>query len=301
MAGSRVWRRWQDRETADRFRSLLFHGLLLSGLVLGTAGCPVDARELAETDGKGGGRATGGTTSGGASNTGGSGGTQNRGGRASRGDAGEMSTSSGGDTGEGGDMGGGAAGMTGADAGSSGSGGAGWVDGCTDLDNNHVGDCTETLAKNADFVESSDGWKAEPDSIAVTWKQKQGEQRGLLSVKNSRYADFEGLSMGGGMQCLRAQSNYTYWISARVFIPDGQGTGQGGAGLFFYDSVDCSGNPNYGFTGTLFTGIGTWHISEGYGQAPVTTRSMAIRLLSTKPFRQNWFEALFDDVLVRRY
>ena len=103
------------------------------------------------------------------------------------------------------------------------------------------------------------------------------------------------------MQCVRAQPNYSYTVYARVFIPDKQGAGQGGAGLLFYDSVDCSGNPSYGFTTTLFSEIGAWHTTDGFGQAPETTRSMAIRLVAVKPFAQNSFDVWFDDVLVRRY
>jgi len=180
-----------------RFASVL----LLLGLV---PGCPVDDRELSETEPE----ATGGTMStGGATSSG----------------AGDASTPEGGDPGEPIEPSGGAGGQPSP------------PQGCPDLDQNSVDDCDETVVENADFSFGIALWKPERDIIIRVEEQSvaEAETPPALSVQSVRALESDALVTAGASQCVVISGGSDYALYAQILIPEGQASGSGGLSALF--------------------------------------------------------------------
>jgi hypothetical protein len=67
----------------------------------------------------------------------------------------------------------------------------------------------------------------------------------------------------------------------------------------FFAADECADFPLPPANSTPVTTVDAWRLSSGSAKAPAGTRSMAIRLVATKPYAQPPLEALFDNVLVR--
>jgi hypothetical protein len=240
-----------------------------------------------------GGRETGGTQTGG-TQTGGtqSGGTQS-GGTQSGG------TQSGGTQSGGTQSGGNNNGGRGGEAGNAGNdNGAG---GCGDLDGDTVQDCTQTLVENARFDTAVAPWRAE-SGTQQSWDAKNARPvpgSGALKVSNTSVSQGEGQTLGGSGQCLPADPNKNYLLAARAFIPKGQGQGSAGLSMWFFGADDCADYLLPGAALELVSGTDEWQLVSKSSKAPPATRSIYVRLVTSKPFAQPSLEALFDDVLLR--
>lgn len=247
--------------------------------LLGSAaccGCAVDDRTLVESPG-GGGQAAGG-----------------RGGTAS--------TRSG--AGGGGVAGSPTAGSSPSEAGQGGDAGGGSIDppGCPDLDGSGVGDCEETLAKNASFNNGYDSWVPEPD-ILLSWRREDASaaaQPGLVSLTSARVLQSDSFATAGASQCIPVMEIGAYTISVHLFIPRGQGGGSGGIGALYFATENCRDTALGAHQSPNLPTVGEWVVAGGEAQVPIGTRSVLVRLLTVKPFRQQSLEILFDDVLVRK-
>lgn len=276
----------------------------LGGLVLVSftlAGCPVDERTLSPGTGNHGGTTNGGSSSGTGNRSGQSGtGDTGNGGAEPMGDGG-MNSSAGEDSGAGkGGSGSGSGGSSGG-GGSNGSGGSNGAGGCGDLDQDGVQDCEQTLAQNSRFMTDTADWQAEP-TLKQSWDQRNArsdETSGALKVRNENVGEGEGWMLSGSRQCLAAEGGKGYLLAASTFIPGGQGAGSAGVAVWFFGSDDCAANSIGNITLQLVSGTDTWLPAQGTVQAPGGTRSMHVRLVTSKPFAQPSLEALFDDVLVR--
>jgi hypothetical protein len=173
--------------------------------------------------------------------------------------------------------------------------------GCGDLDGDTVQDCAQTMVENARF-----------DSVVAPWRAEAGTQQswdarnarpaagsGALKVSNTSVASGEGQTLGGSGQCLPAVGNRDYLLAARAFIPQGQGQGSAGLSIWFFGADDCADYLLPGSGLQLVNGTDQWLLVSGAFKSPPATRSIYVRLVTSKPFAQPSLEALFDDVLLR--
>ncbi len=98
-------------------------------------------------------------------------------------------------------------------------------------------------------------------------------------------------------QCLSVTAGATYNLGVTILIP-GQTASQGGLGLWYYPSRDCSGAIAGVFSSPSST-TAAWQRVSATAQIPAGVQSAAVRLVVLKPYGQQTAEALFDDVLVQ--
>jgi hypothetical protein len=247
------------------------------------AGCPVDSRKLTGSGGSAG-RAM--PTAGRPSSGGAPGG---QGGESDAGTAGTLA--------EGGQP---------EVAGAAGEAGAGpvsvpIVDGCVDLDLDHVGDCTQSLLKNSGFKLDTADWTGDVGA-KLTWSDSNAfadlPSGSAVVASALGPAEMDGLILAVAGQCIPIASGENLEIMANLFIKSGQGQGLAGISVFFFDMPDCMGSikdsfdTSGGATDTWFTLRGTHTVAEGVS-------SMRMRLTVARPYRSASFEAQFDNVLVR--
>jgi hypothetical protein len=253
----------------------------------GTAGSAgMDATEAgADSGGAAGSAPTAGTEAGGTQNGGTQSGGANQGGMQAGGNQN-------GGTQSGGTNNGGQSGSGGNDNGAG---------GCGDLDNDLVQDCTQTLVDNARFDSVVTPWRAE-SGTQQSWDAKNARPvagSGALKVNNTLVAEGNGQTLGGSGQCLPAEPNKDYLLAARTFIPKDQGQGSAGLSIWFFGADNCA---DYLLPGTaleLVSGTDAWQLVSKGAKSPPATRSIYVRLVTSKPFSQPSLEALFDDVLLR--
>lgn len=253
-------------------------GAAVLALIVGvvSSGCAVDDRTLVESQGGGGGQAASGR-----------GGTASpRSGAGAGGVAGAPTAGSLAEAGQGGDGGGGAI----------------EPPGCPDLDGSGVGDCDETLATNASFDHGYGSWVPEPD-ILLSWRPEDASaapQPGLVSLTSARVLQSDSFATAGASQCIPVTEIGAYTISVHLFIPRGQGGGSGGIGALYFATENCRDAALNAYMSPTLPTVGEWVVAGGEAQVPLGTRSILVRLLTVKPFRQQSLEVLFDDVLVRK-
>ena len=222
------------------------------------------------------------TGTGGSTGSAGSGGSPGTGG----------STSTGGTSGAGGVSGaagsrggaGGPGGSGGAAGGPSGAAGAGGTPGASQLQNVH-------------FDANTNSWTP---SLGATVSRNSNDADG------SAQSGSLDLSLNGGdptlavqvaaSQCVGVVAGTSVQLGVKVFIP-GQTGSQGGIGLWYYASSDCSG-PIAGVFASPSSTTNAWQSVTATTQVPAGAHSAAVRLLLLKPFGQQSAEALFDDVLM---
>ncbi|MBC8132627.1 MAG: hypothetical protein H7X95_06570 [Deltaproteobacteria bacterium] len=219
------------------------------------------------------------------------------------------------DAGQFGSSGGGGPGSTGGNSGRNGfSGASGAQDAgvaatggrheCPDLDRNGVLDCKESLVINSDFRTGVEGWTPELD-------MRQGfassgsdglPASGAIAVINASQSDTAlGSTMGGAKQCLPATGPTTYDIFLQTLVaPNPDGLTSSGAAFQFFPLADCSGVPSGTFMLPLAdVNLTGWRVLQGRMAIPAGTRSLLVRLVVLKPFKQAATQALFDNVLVK--
>lgn len=167
----------------------------------------------------------------------------------------------------------------------------------------------ETLVENPGFKLDVASWKAEEGSLSMSWKAEDASASGTsgsLSVVNALFGEANGISVRGAAQCLLSLPEQNYGIAADVFIPRDQTAGITGASVataglsvIFYDGEHCDGFTLGNFTSELLEEPGAWVHLVGYGASPRGVKSMSVRLVTLKDFRQRRFEARFDNVLVK--
>lgn len=178
---------------------------------------------------------------------------------------------------------------------------------CPDLDGNGQLDCDETLLVNSTFDQDLRGWSLEFNaSMAHTASDVGGRTApGAMAITNATAADGEGGSLAGARQCLTVIPGARYRIYAEVLIPSGQdGTDPlraAGLNVQFWNTADCLGDLVGAFTPPLVGSVpaDSWRTTSGATNAPANARSMAVRLVAAKSFRQPAFRALLDNVLVK--
>ncbi|HYQ03181.1 MAG TPA: hypothetical protein VER96_31120 [Polyangiaceae bacterium] len=184
---------------------------------------------------------------------------------------------------------------------------------CQYLETNVEEGCA-TLVKNAGFSTNAADWSAEPLGMSEGWVNSDAADSphsGSLVVTNLNFKSDEtakgGISGGAARQCVPVTSGRIYDLAADLFVPDGQGAGFEGLtytstaalSVFFYEEADCAGRTASNFTSDSVSQTDEWVHVEGTTIAPKEALSMAVRLATFKPFRQNVFEAHFDNVFVR--
>jgi len=171
----------------------------------------------------------------------------------------------------------------------------------------------ETLVKNAGFSSNAADWSAEPVGITESWLKGDANDdphSGSLVVMNTNFKKDEsakgGTNGGAARQCVPVTSGRIYDLAADIFVPGGQGMGFEGTytsvatlSIFFYDAAECEGRTASNFTSAPVISPDEWVHVEGTTIAPKEALSMAVRLATLKPFRQNIFEAHFDNVFVQ--
>lgn len=177
----------------------------------------------------------------------------------------------------------------------------GLVDGCVDLDQNAVGDCTETLVTNAVFATDVDGWNVGSTPLLKWSDQNRAADTpsgsALLSFETDP-VDMDGLAESAAAQCLPISGGTKLVLRANAYIKPEQGEGLAGLGVWFYEQGDCSGPALTPFV-VVRAETDTWLTLSGSSDAPANAASMVVRLTVGKPQRQKAFEVVFDNVLVR--
>jgi hypothetical protein len=88
-------------------------------------------------------------------------------------------------------------------------------------------------------------------------------------------------------------------ILANAYIPADQGEGLAGVSIFFFDKADCMGSIKDSFNASG-TETDRWMVLGGGRKIGAGISSMRVRLMASKPYRSESFEAKFDNVLVRK-
>lgn len=274
--------------------------------------CPVDERALQPiqvvptTGGSSGNNASGAGEAGASGDAGQGDGGAEAGGGGTSGSSASGGSANAGSAGKGGSSGsGGSSSPAGGNAGKAGSAGVCGTGGvpeqpCPDLDVNGVLDCEETLAQNATFDANADAWQADP-SVATGWENADAhdnEDSGALALENQNEDDRDGGTILGVRQCLEATAGVFYRVAVEVSVPETAPATQGGFQLIVYDEPACAGSIVTSVSSNLVRGSG-WNATELTYPAPAETQSIALRLISAKPYREPPVEILFDNVLVR--
>lgn len=161
----------------------------------------------------------------------------------------------------------------------------------------------ETLVLNPGFQTNAMGWEPEaPDATAI-WHAGDAQASptsGSLAVTNQTNLASDGFGMSGARQCLPITAGSTYDFAASLFTGGGQGMGGGAMSVFFHDGPDCTGTLSKGAVSPTESTVDAWKSVDLQALAPATAKSMLVRLVAVKPFRQPSLIVRFDNVLVRR-
>jgi hypothetical protein len=175
------------------------------------------------------------------------------------------------------------------------------VDGCVDLDQNKVGDCSETLVKNAVFATDVDNWNVGVMPLLAWSDQNRAADTpsgsALISFESDP-VDADGLAESAAAQCVPVSGGKKLVLRANAYIESDQGEGLAGLGVWFYEQDDCSGPALTPFE-VIRAETDTWLTLSGSPDVPANATSMVVRLTVSKPQRQEAFEVVFDNVLVR--
>jgi hypothetical protein len=198
-------------------------------------------------------------------------------------------------------MGGAGEGGAAGQAGESNGGAATFPDGCVDLDQNGVSDCTETMLDNSAFATDVSHWTAEANTT-ITWDAKDmlgSLQSGSALVTSSGTIDAPGDAFAAADQCVTVSEGQLIDIYANAEIAAGQAAGKTAIGLWFFPADACPGD----------TASDVYETSEAFDTGQTITlrvtklvqaqmRSMRVRLGVIKPFRAASFSVRFDNVLI---
>lgn len=180
------------------------------------------------------------------------------------------------------------------------------VEGCPDLDENGVGDCEETLAKNAAFASDVSDWEPELDAI-VAWNEANATSdhpsgSALVRAEGVVESTIPGSALRDVSQCVSVSGKQLVAVYANAFVPTGQDeAGRAEIDVFFFESADCSGSLSASFVTPqpLDGGVDRWMSLKAGQVSSDSTRSALVKLAVLKPFKAASFEARFDNVLIR--
>jgi hypothetical protein len=214
---------------------------------------------------------------------------------------------------------GGSSGGTQSSTAGSGNGSAGGGSGPTGLDAPPPAVCNyapsgvdegcETLVENPGFAKDTgvDGWPGANVLIHTQWEKFDAtgiEGSGAMAVDNLFWADEDGQTLNGALQCVPAEPGAVYDVLADVLIPKQKDEGRAGITVFFYGTPDCNATNVVGtdqsFTTDLVDEVGAWQPVGGRFVVPSGKYSMEVTLLAAKSFRAGSFTAVFDNVLVQK-
>jgi hypothetical protein len=270
---------------------------IAGGSFLALTACPVDERELEPLSiGVSGASSQGGSGFGGegeGGEDGATGGSSGQGGSSTRGGTGGTAEQGGS---------GGSSAQGGSSSGGSSAGGGGPRTRCPDLDVNGVLDCDETLVENPTFDSDVLPWIGET-SIAVDWRDTDAHgvtESGSISVENRTDVDQSGSSLLAARQCVPVLGNTVYNFAVEVSVPADSMNAQGGMILFFYDGPVCTGDLADTPLVSNFVNSSEWTVAQKTYLTPVSAKSVMVRLVSQKMFRDPPTRVFYDNVLVRK-
>jgi hypothetical protein len=175
---------------------------------------------------------------------------------------------------------------------------------CPDLDGNGVLDCKESLLINPAFRADIAGWTEELETkqAFLSGDATNNPKSGSLAVTNARQSDTAaGLTMAGSTQCVPTMgvAGLDYLLQTLVSARPGDSVSSG-IEFHFYPSTDCSGPLTGVFSPALVDATSTdWQLLQGIVAPAPGTRSLNLRLVVVKPFKQQLAQAAFDNILLR--
>lgn len=180
------------------------------------------------------------------------------------------------------------------------------VGGCADLDTNGISDCSETLAKNADFKQDVQAWLAETD-VTLTWDPMNAggnppSGSALVASIGVIDANATGAALRAASQCLPVTGKRLVTVYANARVDPGQDPdGHAEVDVFFFDAPGCTGNLASSFSTPqpLDAMPGVWLNLKAGSVSGELAQSMLVKLALSKPFRAPSFQARFDNVLVK--
>lgn len=181
-----------------------------------------------------------------------------------------------------------------------GSGGAAtFEDGCTDLNQNRVSDCTETLLLNPNFTADVTEWNSETGAT-ITWDAMDlmgVAASGSALVTSSGAVDAPGVSLVAASQCVSVEPGKTLEIYAQARTESGPVDGNAAISLWFFSTTSCGDSPSAVYqTDPIITGQTV--VLQGTKEVPDTIFSMRVRLGVIKPFKAESFSVRFDNLLI---
>lgn len=196
---------------------------------------------------------------------------------------------------------GGISGTAGASAGTTGEGGGPSPFACGDIDQNKIDDCTETKVQNSRFDADVSAWSPSAQ-LQSTWDSRDARGKagsGSMLISNvAPGAAGAGLVMSAAEQCVSVTGVLGFVVAARVFIPAGQGAGEGAINLWIFGGEACNGNFVSAVTPSSTTEVGSWQALTKRVMLPPGARSVLVRLGASKPQAQPKLDVLYDDVLL---
>lgn len=173
---------------------------------------------------------------------------------------------------------------------------------CPDLNADGILDCKESLVMNPDFRAGLTGWTAELNMRQAfpSMDAMGNPASGSIAVTNANQSDTAvGSTMGGSGQCIPVMGAGTFDLYVQTLVAV-DGYTSSGVVLQFYPSADCSGSLNGSFMpGLADQNISGWRVLQSIITTPAATRSILLRLVVLKPFKQAPTQALFDNVLLK--
>ncbi len=184
-----------------------------------------------------------------------------------------------------------------------------FVDGCADLDRNGVGDCKETLLKNADFETDISDWTAEQDTLLEwnmhdAWGVEGTSGSALVSSVGVLDPNSDNAVLRAASQCVAVGGMQLVTVYANAFVESGQPdlTGRAQIVVFFFDGDNCTG----AFTNSFTTpqpldtdGIDTWLELKAGSVTGLSTKSILVKLGLSRAYKAESFRARFDNLLVK--
>jgi hypothetical protein len=186
---------------------------------------------------------------------------------------------------------------------SGGSAGAGEPERCPDLDDNGVLDCDETILKNPAFDRDVASWSNDVD-MELAWEDEDATGQaasGALGATSDFRVDQDGSKLLGARQCFPVAPARVYEFGAQIFVPEDAGETRATVQLLVYDGPSCSGDiVDNKMSSDLVGASPDWQPARLTYLTPTSAKSINLRLISIKLFREDPVTVLFDNVLVHQ-
>jgi hypothetical protein len=178
---------------------------------------------------------------------------------------------------------------------------------CTDLDEDSVADCEQTLLVNASFQGDVAHWSAD-SGASLTWDPRDalgahGSGSALLAAASSAF-DAGGSSLVTAGQCVLVSGGQIVIAYANALVDAGQDSdGKAAVYVDFYDASNCTGSSTSSFSTPqpLDATTGAWLTLKAALLTSASTHSARVMLAIEKPFQAQSFHARFDNVLLKTH